>query len=270
MHRMVWEMLDKFTGKPETVERDINRLRQNFRNFITVGTSDETTTQPSLIPTESGRNPGIIQREDRATLNWLAFNSGTTGQSFLELLESRRLFKRVLVLSHDRAEDKELWKKMTDFYASPNWRKKLRLQRIFQDEIIKLVENPPGEPLPETDVITPDAKNNFIADGKQAVILLIDLPPVRKESDSPLMYLIEEDRRRIKIDENRVGTIEGSVVWKALQSKFQESIGKLRVFCHPDHYQFLTAYLSRQVIEGALSKALAKTLDGDSDHDDDT
>jgi len=263
IHRMVWEMLSKLKG-------NINALRARFRSFITEEDILGNGGQPRLPSFEENArgNKSIIQREDLAVLRWIANESGRGGKQFLDLLEKRQLFKRVLVLSHDRAEDKELWTKMTRFYATPSWRKKLKLQTIFQEKIVSLVENPPSEEIPLTDVITPDAKNNFIADGKEFIILLIDLPPVRQSSDVPLMYLIEEDRRRIKIDENQVGTVEESVVWDALQMKFQESIGKLRVFCHPDHYRFLSAYLSRAVIESALSSSLDATLDSDSDEDD--
>lgn len=266
IHRMVWEMLAKYRGKPETVDRSIRALRTRFRSFVTRSSEDEIAEQP-LFPalTEKQTNRNIIQREDLAMLRWIAKESGETGKQFLDLLERRSLFKRVLVLSHDRAEDKDLWKKMSNFYSNPNWRKKLKLQKTFQENVIALIENPPGEPIPETDVITPTAKNNFIADGRESVILLIDLPPVRPSSKSPLMYLIEEDRRRIKIDENQVGTLEASLVWEALQGNFQESIGKLRVFCHPTHHEFLSAFLSRRVIERALNGALDATIDSDGE-----
>jgi HD superfamily phosphohydrolase len=269
IHRMVWEMLAKYKGKPETVDNQIRALRARFRSFVMISGNSESAEQP-LLPTfnELSAKRSIIQREDLAMLKWIAQESGETGRLFLELLERRSLFKRILVLSHDRAEDKDLWKKTSNFYSTPNWRKKLKLQRIFQEKIIELVENPPGEPIPQTDVITPDAKNNFIADGRESAILLIDLPPVRPSSKSPLMYLIEEDRRRIKIDENQVGTLEASLVWEALQGNFQESIGKLRVFCHPKHHDFLSAFLSRRVIEGALSSALSATIDGEGEEED--
>jgi HD superfamily phosphohydrolase len=273
IHRMVWEMLAKYKGKPETVERSIRTLRERFRSFVTRTGTAGAVEQP-LFPTfantaKTAGNPSVIQREDLAVLQWIAQESGETGRQFLDLLERRSLFKRVLVLSHDRAEDKDLWKKMSNFYSNPNWRKKLKLQRLFQEKIIALVENPPPtEPIPQTDVITPDAKNHFIADGRGSPILLIDLPPVRPSSKAPLMYLIEEDRRRIKIDENQVGTLESSLVWEALQGNFQESIGKLRVFCHPTHHEFLSAFLSRRVIEGALSSALNATIDADNEEED--
>lgn len=265
IHRMIWDMLSKYKGKTETVERNINRLRSNFRNFIIPPTVTALPEQPILTGMTSYLEElSRIQKGDLAVLRWIANESSDSGKEFLEMLESRNLFKRVLVLSHDRAEDKVLWEKMTRFYRENDWRKKHKLQTIFQEKIVGLVETPPEAP-PHTDVITDDAKNRFITDGKRKVVLLIDLPPVRKGTDIPLRYLVEEDRRRIKIDEMQVGTFEPSVVWNALQENFQESIGKLRVFCHPDHNEFLTAYLSRRIIEDALSNALESTFDSDSE-----
>jgi hypothetical protein len=265
IHRMIWDMLSKLKGKPETIERNINKLRNNFRNFIIPPVVTTLPEQPVLTGMASySEEISRIQKGDLAVLRWIANESSEFGKECLEMLESRNLFKRVLVLSHDRSEDKVLWEKMTRFYRDDDWRKKHKLQTIFQEKIVELIETPPEVP-PHTDVITDDAKNRFILNGKKKVILLIDLPPVRKGTDIPLRYLVEEDRRRIKIDEMQVGTLEPSVVWNALQQNFQESIGKLRVFCHPDHNEFLSAYLSRRIIEDALSNALESTLDSDSE-----
>jgi hypothetical protein len=86
--------------------------------------------------------------------------------------------------------------------------------------------------------------------------VLLDFPPERRGSETPLEYIIEEDRRRYKTDEIRTGSLEQSVVWNALAESFHESIGKVRVFCHPDHAEFLTAFLKRSEIESMLAHAL--------------
>jgi hypothetical protein len=92
------------------------------------------------------------------------------------------------------------------------------------------------------------------------VLLLVDIPPDAKQS-TPLEFLIEEDRRKYKIDEIRIGNLEASVVWRELQKNFRDSVGKMRVFCHPDHIDFLGSYLSRSEIENALDNAL-RTVEG--------
>jgi HD superfamily phosphohydrolase len=259
LQRMIWEML--FQAKDEKARR---QYRDAFRRFVIPNDSGKRD-QDRLFPLSDNiiGNPihevSQIQYGDLAMLYWLAERSGKIGSEFFDLFKSRRLFKRILVLSSEKIPDKTLWSNLLEFYGSNkrNWRKKLRLQRAFQERIVELVETPPETP-PQTAVITPDARNHFLAEGRDKALLLIDIPPERKGSDIPLEFIVEEDRRRVKSDEMRTGNLEQSILWKALHESFQVSIGKLRVFCHPDHAEFLTAYLSRPTIENALSSALNK------------
>ena len=259
LQRMIWEMLAH--AKDEKARK---QFRDAFRKFV-IPNGSVKGEQDKLFPlTEIALGNPInevsqIQYGDLSMLYWLANRSGKVGMEFLELLRARKLFKRVLVLSSEKFQDKTLWSNLLEFYRTNKrgWKKKLKLQEVFQQRIVELVESPP-EPPPHTAVITPDARNSFIVEGRSKALLLIDIPPERKGSDTPLEFVIEEDRRRVKSDEMRTGTLEQSILWKALQESFQESIGKLRVFCHPDHAEFLSAYLSRPVIENALSHALDK------------
>lgn len=83
-------------------------------------------------------------------------------------------------------------------------------------------------------------------------------PNLRDSEAAPLEFLVEEDRRRYKVDEVRTGSLEESIVWQGLQKNFRESIGKVRVFAHPEYRNFLNAYLSRTEIETAVDGALRK------------
>ena len=256
LHRMAWEMLSESQPKTKAT------VRAEFRRFIIPDRLFSQVEPQTLFPlydAEASGDVSQIHQGDFAVLVWLAQRGGAVAGEMFTLLQSRRLFKRVLVLSRERVLDKRLWDEMREFYRSNkrNWKAKLGLQRNFQERIVELVEAPP-EPVPETSVITPDSRNKFIVEGREKAILLVDFPPERI-SDTPLEFVVEEDRRRYKVDELRTGSLEQSVVWNALQANFHESIGKLRVFCHPDHVSFLSAFLSRQAIENALSDALHRT-----------
>jgi hypothetical protein len=169
------------------------------------------------------------------------------------------LFKRILVISKSGATDKKLWDDVAEFFSTnrKNWKAKLRLQDAFQRRVVEYVENPTETP-PPSQVINPTNRNRFIVEGREKVLLLIDIPLERRASSSPLEYLVEEDRKRFKREELRTENLEQSVIWKALQSSFQESIGKLRVFCHPDHAEFLVAFVQRGTFESILASALAE------------
>lgn len=260
LHRMIWEALDK--AKEDKARK---QFRDAFKKLVSPNGTHEGT-QGRLF-TSSDLFGGSIKEiaqilpGDLAILSWLSERSGEAGIELFALLKSRNIFKRVIVLSSEKIPDRNLWENLSEFYKTNkrNWRKKLRLQIEFQKRIVELVENPPELP-PQSVVITDDARNKFIVDGRSKVILLVDMPPERKGSTIPLEFVIEEDRRRGKADEMRTGSLEHSIVWKAMQDSFQVSIGKLRVLCHPDHADFLSAFLSRPVIENALSAALV-TID---------
>jgi HD superfamily phosphohydrolase len=253
LQRMIWEALDR--AKDDKARK---LFRDSFRRLVAPDDFNEAE-QPNLFKRPEPQVSQILPG-DYAMLYWLSEKSGVVGMQFFDLFRHRRLYKRVLILSSEKMPDKGLWESLSEFYRSnrKNWRKKLKLQQEFQKHVGELVENPP-EPPPLSIVITNDAKNKFIVDCHDKVVLLVDIPTARPGSSTPLEFVIEEDRRRVKSDEMRTGSLEHSVIWKALQDSFQESIGKLRVFCHPDHSDFLSAYLSRQSIENALTSALQLT-----------
>jgi hypothetical protein len=257
IHRVVWEALAQ--GYSDTGGKD--RFRRELKDFVCNGDTDGQ--QPSLFPTDKQHNIiSQIQYGDLGILNWLAKRAKPIGPAFVDLLASRKLFKRVLVLSNERARDKALWAKLSAFYVKnkTNWETKVELQKEFQLEVIKLVEAKPQKDWRQSSSVTDGAYAAFLQAAKTEVILLVDLPADRSGSETELEFIVEEDRRRVKIDEMLTGNREASIVWKVLQDSFQLSIGKLRAFCHPDHEEFLSAFLERNEIEDALSSAL-KSVD---------
>jgi hypothetical protein len=259
LHRMVWEALVR--SYTDDVSKE--KFRSEFRQFVRLE-GHKATQQHALFSLEQpGNYISQIQYGDLAMLNWIATRAKRVGAEFVELLAARKLFKRVLVLSKERTPDRALWEKLTAFYTTHrrNWQMKVRLQEKFQEQVKDEVEKKPAAEWPQNAAVSQEAYDRFIAAVEKEVILLVDIPADRRGSETPLEFIIEEDRRRVKIDQLKTGNREASVVWKALQDSFQESIGKLRVFCHPDHDEFLTSFLGRNKIEDALSRALKKVED---------
>lgn len=258
MHRMVWEM-------GEAVNGERNRLRIDFREFIF---PDEALPNQQLeftvapMPTRKAHmNVSQVDETDLGVLSWLAERGGAVGAELFELLSQRRLFKRILVLSKHGGSQPELWEDIGEFFErnKKNWKAKLELQRCFQRRVVEFVENP-SHAKPLSQIITESAKNGFIVAGRDenSVVFLLDLPPERKPATVGLEYLVEEDRRHIKNEELKAEKLEQSAVWRALQRSFQESIAKLRIFCHPDHAEFVCAYFldDRAHLERMLAEAL--------------
>ncbi|HEV2789750.1 MAG TPA: hypothetical protein VGV69_00445, partial [Solirubrobacterales bacterium] len=224
-------------------------------------TSSVTPAQEELFKSgEAWPHAGQIQPADHAMLQWLSTHSGTVGQQLYHHLRYRKLFQRILVLSRSRGNG-GIWQDVLQFYAHDrshtSWAQKLELQRAFQEQVIHLVREA-TEPDIVSTVVTDDARTAFISEGEESIVVLVDLPVEQSRSEGSLEYIVEDDRRRAKGDDMKTGSLEESVVWHELRENFHQSIGKLRVFCHPDHAAFVSAYLGRQQLEAALRVALGK------------
>lgn len=247
LHRIVWEVLD-------TTE-DHKELKKDFYELIKP--QESTSSQIELFDEESSAVSTQIIKTDLKTLIWLASRSNKTGIDLYNLLLKRNLYKRIFVLTREKTVDKNLWDDYNEFFKSQrkDWKLKLRLNRIFQNQIIEFINNPDIE-IPVSKVLTPTNKNKFLADSIDKAILLIDFPPDWKHREYPLEYVAEENRRFIKIDQFKVGSLEESEIWKVLRDSTSKSIGKLRVYCHPDHSEYLSAMLSHDTIQKFLKSAI--------------
>jgi HD superfamily phosphohydrolase len=251
MHRATWEALER--TKPA-------RFKQEFLRFVVPRQSFEA--QSSLFAPQV-TTPQIIDKPNNAhfadveVLTYISEASSAVGKSLIDGIKKRVLFKRLLVVAHDRTPDKHLWDKISQFYRNNanRWERKLKLQREYQLKLVGMIESP-QEPLPSSTFLTVTAKNAFLVAGRTECVILIDFPPEKGGSATALEYVIEEERRRYKSDELETGTLEQSVIWNSLNDKFHESIGKLRIFAHPLHDDFLRHALARSALEGALLEVI--------------
>ena len=207
---------------------------------------------PHLLAVSSS-STGQLHPGDVAMLEWLAERSGNGGRELVDLIQERRLFKRVLVVS--RWGNEGLWRSVTTVMADERRSRKLDFQRNFQSFMLEAVEELSELPV-HTNFIVADARTNFLAGGVRGNIMtLVDATRPRPGATSGLEIVQEEDRRRAKVDEAPPNRPEKSSLWPAVQESLHESLGKVRVFCHPDHSRFISA-LDRSVIEGALEQAV--------------
>jgi hypothetical protein len=259
LQRMAWEILERASRDDATKKQGHEKaLRSSLNMFL--DTSAVTQTQEELFSSgDAWPHAGQIQPADNAMLQWLSSNSGSVGEQLYEHLRHRKLFRRVLVLSKSRGGS--LWQDVLRFYSHDQshnaWMHKLALQRNFQSQVVEMVQEV-NEPDVKSAVVTDDARNAFIAEGQQSVVILLDFPAEQSRSEGLLEYIVEDDRRRAKSVDMQTGSLEESVVWRELRENFHQSIGKLRIFCHPEHAAFLSAYLSRDQLEAGLRVAIGK------------
>lgn len=262
IQRLVWEALRRSGSKDKRAS-----LREECRKLFLTADSTPPAQVPlfELAPASSVQPTACaLQGGDERVLRWLSERAGDVGTEFVSLLASRVLFKRVLVLKRDREKDKALWDAAYSYWRSSrrNWEGKLRMQQLFQDEVVSYVAGG-GKPA-DSSLISADDRNRFLSHAaNRGVLLLIDVATERKGGSLPLEFIVEEDRRKVRQDEMRTGSFETSLVWSALQRSFQESIGKLRVFCHPSHASFVNAAVPRDILEQALQHALARVDESD-------
>lgn len=248
--RMAWEYVESVSNADRQKKEGVGKtIRGQLDEFL------QTKGSPQTLPFTSWAAGTQIHPGDLAVLHWLRERSGATGKLLAELIENRRPFKRVLVIS--RAGKEELWREITKLLGrQEDWQRKLQFQRVFQTEVVAFVTER-SEPELSTSIIFADERNRFLAAANQEeILLLVDAPPSRPGAKRGLELVDEDDRRRALVEEFTISNLEKSKVWESLRDQLQESIGKVRVFCHPDHQRFLSAFLSRDTLEKALDRAL--------------
>lgn len=271
IHRIVWE-----TVKSPGLDRI--KMRADFREYLmpdnTVLPFDDIKDQMTFkIESKSedhlSAHHSQADENDLSVLEWFSKRSSNAGKELFDLIARRQLFKRIFVLSKEggKGKDEDIWGNVTEFFKTnrKNWRAKLDLQNTFQRKLAEYVEEPPVDQ-PLSQPLEPTLRNKFLVEAREEggsgkILLLIDIPPDRKASTIPLEYLVEDDRQRFKREEVKTENLEQSIIWRAIQNSFQESLGKLRIFCHPDYSDFLSRSIPRHIFAITLAAALKEEVD---------
>lgn len=248
IQRMALEYLERIDEKDKVRKVGIGKLaREELYSALR-----PQGGAPQALPLSIVGAGGQVHPGDKAVLEWLAGRSGDVGRMLADLIDERQLFKRILVLS--RWGNESLWRNVTEVMSDGDWRRKLRFQRAFQERLTVAVEHM-EDVSARTALVLPDARNRFIsASRSKKVLLLVDATQPRPGAGSGLEVVQEEDRRRAKIDELPVRRPEQSNLWNSLRVDLHESLGKVRVLCHPQHARFVSI-LSREMVEEALEHA---------------
>jgi len=250
LHQIVWCML-------KNNEETLHKLKDEFIDFIQP--HDPAEEQGELFEkNEDQIEASQIQKTDLKVLKWITDKAGKTGVELFSLLLTRNLYKRIYVLARDKTQDKQLWNDYYDFYKAKrkSWKKKLELNEEFQKMIRVCVENTNIDNT--TTLYDPSLRNDFLNDSLVLPLVIIDFPPDWRHSDYPPDYIAEEQRRYIKKDQFETGSLGQSEVWSVLRQNIAQSIGKLRVFCHPKYSNFITFTLKHDDIQIQLKNAINK------------
>lgn len=263
IYRLVWEAFYRAETKPSQSASFVGE----FIKYVKPGpgTVQQTFDSDRAFVTSSVEKTSQVDTSDLEVLRWFAHHATDNGEDLYDKLESRDIFNRVNVFTQENPDDQGIWGDFAIFYRKYSTAEILKMQEAFQEIVVeKLREDRKREEEGEraeieddsSNILTADRRDHFIKDGSDTIILLVDLPPEDKVLEEDVEYIKEEDRRRTEIEELEVENLKGTAVWEGLQTNFHESIGKLRVYCHPEHSNFFSAYFDRTDVRDMLQDAL--------------
>ena len=195
--------------------------------------------QPSYTSVQIGYtlNPqwSGLCHSDFLYLQWLYLHTNDLGKELIELIASRKLYKRVFVISS--LQSKELWGKMQgELKEYQNVKKYSELLRIaLKTRIDNMIYNSDGKPQNFYVTGVGEDTDNVIAAskvlGKEGSVL-IDIPKSRGKEE---LHFFPEDMHRSQKEEFESPSILGvSELWQLVSDRLHETAGNIRIFVHPD------------------------------------
>jgi len=202
---------------------------------------------------------------DYQTLDWLEKNTSESGKRLLEMIQKRKIFKRLLVIS--KKENPDIWTLLHPM-RDPLWTgdRSLALQREFQSVVIEFLKG-----ISETNLenmkISKKEIDDIIARNNKEILFLIDIPKERGSSNISLEYFPESDHSTFKESWKDPRSLGESEIWSYLTLHFNELVGNARVFVDPSirdtikkaipHYN--RKQLLKRAICGARDRIMCQT-----------
>lgn len=169
------------------------------------------------------------------------------------MIGERKLYKRLLVISPRKNDT--LWDGLRKFRKEYTWTAWIALQLRYQELVVKILDGLNDDQRTVTslgkNIIDDIVSRSF----KKELLLLIDIPAERKGSSYCLDFLKEkrfDDPFKVVSKEEQT---EDSVIWKSLADDFLKSVGKVRIFCHPDVIDTFST-IKRAALESSLASAV--------------
>ncbi len=180
----------------------------------------------------------------------------------VRLLE-RKHYKRVLVISRVRPENQNRpWGRIDQLFGNTKdtWEARRRAALGLQARIATVAEKWIGTAPESAGHAMRALASEFVRrNAAGAPLVLLDSPPAgRVGSRRPLEILHEPYWIADARAELSVSAIEDSSVWTALAKSYPESLGKLRVFCHPDFQGLVAALSTREDLEQMVWDAVTR------------
>jgi len=261
LHQTVWEALEPAADRKSKEYKDLHR---SFLDEVMqqIRPQKVETLFPGYLPKKLSllKEAPQLAMTDHKMLEWIYEKTSTQGKKIIEMICIRRVFKRILVISGRK--NRSLWKKLIDFRTIYDWRQLLAFQREVQSRLVRIIDLFDSGGRRMSSVMSKNKRDEIVArENAGEILFLVDIPTERRGSSYDL-YFKPEVRifGPLKSTDGNI-TTEDSVLWIEFAKNFLESIGKIRVFCHPDIIETCTGCLTRMEIEGVLEQACQYAID---------
>lgn len=251
LHRAVWESrIHKYPGPNGDINMQLEFQTRFFESAIA-----RTMWEESPLDAKTQVLPS-----DREVLNWFNTNTTEKGKILVNMINTRKLFKRISVMSKGRP----VWQNLVDYRKNmTDCEKLVDLQDRIQEDIVAylsqltLIDRNRNSTL---SVENTDKVLRLHDEGN--VLFLLDIPAMKAETDTPLKYLPESARHDLLRNWEEPVDLEDSLLWQSLNNGLLELIGKVRLFGHPQIADVVNAALDRMTIERIIEGALGFVKQG--------
>ena len=254
LHRAVWESLP-----PEHHRTNFARYRDDLIAFILGEGRRQGTLFDKIPPAELPAHPQLSPA-DRAMAEWIAARTSAPAKKVLEMLVTRDLFRRIMVFSSRSART---WEKLIKFRKSAAIPDLVKMQTTLQRRAVESIREHEQADMrnPSSSAVSQTVIEELVAAHAQGeILLLVDIPVDRSGSEIRLEYLPEVSRRDTVEDWSQPVALEDSVIWRTLHENFLESVGKIRIFCHPRFRETFNAGMQRTEYENLIDESLEEVL----------
>ena len=219
------------------------------------GAGGERRANPMNIAEEE---PGGLAATDAAVLAFLErymIGADVKDHELLHAVRTRSLYKRLHVWSLSDTE--ETARELAAGWSGLTIIQKLAVYERLEQELGRRVGTA-SESNPETVALTAESVRKVqMRTQSRYPLLLIDLPDSKPESEIPLYFVRETERRALRKDGSSVGKAYPSRTWEQYGGRLREHAGKLRVYCHAVAVDAVEASIDRDEFVQMFDEARA-------------
>nr|WP_320160465.1 protein kinase [uncultured Methanoregula sp.] len=259
IHRSIWEIF--YSHKKQDDEKQEIIFEDNFEKIkiFEIAFSDYIKGNPnSITPDKIDGRQSQLCSSDQQFITLLTRFTSPKCKKLVSLVEQRKLFKRLLVIRDNPGNTDELLVGFNKLRAKWNAKVAIKVSLELQDNLVKeFKERYMSNPKKIEKMGFSSEKIKELTDTMDnEIIILVDIPKRYSTDDTKLMYLPESDRDLTKWE--APVNLENSLISNFLQDSVLQSIGKMRIFIHPDVRNLIKSAIDDkklvEIVENTINK----------------